>query len=123
MSVITSRATSASTAGTGTITTTTSSTSVTGQSSLFLTEVLVGQALYTSADVYIGTVSAVTSNTSLTLTANGAVAGAAQAYKVGYKPVNVPLTNTQIDTNFINLNNNKVETSTYSELIRLWLLP
>jgi hypothetical protein len=112
MAIIVTRATSALTSGTGTITTSTSSTTVTGVSTLFTTEIdYAGKALYTSADVYIGTISAIASNTSLTLTANAAVAVSGAAYKIGYLPKNSPLSNAEIDTNFINLNNNKLEFS------------
>lgn len=110
MAIIVSRATTALTSGTGTITTSTSSATVTGVGTLFTTEVdYVGKALFTSADVYIGTVSVITSNTSITLSANAAVAVSGGAYKFGYQPKNSPLSNAEIDTNFINLNNNKLE--------------
>lgn len=110
MAIIVTRATSALVSGTGTITTATNSTTVTGVSTLFTTEVdYAGKALYTSADVYIGTVASIASNTSLTLTANAAVAVSGGAYKIGYLPKNNPLSNLEIDTNFINLNNNKLE--------------
>lgn len=110
MAIIVTRATSGLASGTGTITTTTASTAVTGVSTLFTTEVdYIGKALYTSADVYIGTISAINSATSITLAANAAVAVTAGAYKFGYLPKNSPLSNAEIDTNFINLNNNKLE--------------
>jgi hypothetical protein len=110
MAIIVSRATSALVSGTGTITTATNSTTVTGVGTLFTTEVdYVGKALYTSADVYIGTVATITSNTSITLSANAAVAVSGGAYKHGYLPKNSPLSNLEIDTNFINLNNDKLE--------------
>lgn len=111
MSIIISRTTTATTAGTGVVSVSTSSATATGTGTLFLTEALVGKALFTSADVYIGTISSINSNTSITLTANAAVAVPGQSYKIGYQPINVPLTNAQIDTNFININNTKVETS------------
>ena len=110
MAIIVTRATSALVSGTGTITTSTSSTSVTGSGTLFTTEVAyAGKALYTSADVYIGTVSSITNNTTLVLSTNAAVAVSGGAYKIGYLPKNNPLSNLEIDTNFINLNNNKLE--------------
>lgn len=124
MSIITSRATTSATAGTGVISVSTSSATVTGTSTLFLTETLVGKALFTNADVYIGTISTINSNTSITLTANGAVAVPGVSYKIGYQPINTPLTNVQIDTNFINLNNDKVEsndavsTNTVNKVVR-----
>jgi hypothetical protein len=110
MAIIVSRATSALVSGTGTITTSTSSTTVTGVSTLFTTEVdYAGKALYTSADEYIGIISSITSNTVITLVSNALVAVSAGAYKIGYLPKNAPLSNLEIDTNFINLNNNKME--------------
>lgn len=110
MAIIVTRATSALVSGTGTITTSTSSTTVTGSGTLFTTEVAyAGKALYTSADVYIGTVSSITNNTTIVLSANAAVAVSGGAYKIGYLPKNNPLSNLEIDTNFINLNNNKLE--------------
>lgn len=110
MAIIVTRATSALVSGTGTITTSTSSTTVTGSGTLFTTEVdYAGKALYTSGDVYIGTISSITNNTTIVLTANAAVAVSAGAYKFGYLPKNAPLSNLEIDTNFINLNNNKLE--------------
>lgn len=110
MAIIVSRATTALISGTGTITASTASTTVTGVGTLFTTEVdYVGKALYTSADVYIGTVSSINSDTSITLTAVAAVSVTAGAYKHGYLPKNTPLSNAEIDTNFINLNNSKLE--------------
>lgn len=110
MAIIVTRATTGLVSGTGTITTSTSSTSVTGVSTLFTTEIdYVGKALYTSGDVYIGTVATITNNTTLTLSANAAVAVSGGAYKIGYLPKNSPLSNAEIDTNFINLNNTKLE--------------
>ncbi|MDP4027631.1 MAG: hypothetical protein Q8P42_01480 [Gallionella sp.] len=61
------------TARTGTISTTSGATAVTGSGTQFTTALANGQHLYTAAGVYIGTVSSITSNTALTLTA-GAVA-------------------------------------------------
>lgn len=112
MAIIVSRATTALVNGTGTITTSTTSTSVTGVGTLFTTEVdYTGKALYTSGDVYIGTIATISSNTSITLTANAAVAVTGAAYKFGYLPKNSPLSNVEIDSNFINLNNDKLELS------------
>jgi hypothetical protein len=112
MAIIVSRATAATFSGNGTITAATNSTTVNGTSTLFTSEVsYAGKALFTSADVYIGTVSSITNNTTIVLTANAAVAVTSGAYKIGYQPKGTPLTNTEIDTNFININNNKLETS------------
>jgi hypothetical protein len=71
--------------GTGTITSTTGAATVAGASTLFQTEVGVGDKIYgVVAGVYtlIGTVLSKASDTSLTLAANGAVAVTAQAYKI-----------------------------------------
>lgn len=112
MAIIVSRASTNAVAGTGTITTSTSSTAVTGSGTAFSSEVAyAGKALFTIGDVYIGTVASVASNTSLQLTANAAVAVTNGLYKIGYQPKNSPLSNAEIDTNFINLNNSKLETS------------
>lgn len=69
-------------AGTGTITTSTSTTTVTGVGTAFTTQLSVGSSLYNSADVLIGKVASIASNTSLTLSSNSAVAitGAAFQY-------------------------------------------
>lgn len=68
-------------AGTGTITSTTSTTAVTGSGTSFTTQLVVGSELYNAAGSYIGRVSAITSNTALTLAANGAVAVTAGSFK------------------------------------------
>lgn len=60
--------------GTGTITASTSSATVTGSGTSFTTQLAVGASIYNSADVLIGSVSAIASDTSLTLTSNAAVA-------------------------------------------------
>src|ERR1700730_9113291 len=68
---------------TGTITTSTVSTTVTGAGgSLFLTEISVGNIIKTAGNVVIGTVLSITSNTSLTLTANAVSTNAGIAYNV-----------------------------------------
>src|SRR5687767_1617891 len=61
-------------AKTGTITTTTSSTSVTGTNTLFTTEFQVGDKIYNSSFVLIGTIATIVSNTSLTLASNATTA-------------------------------------------------
>lgn len=111
MANITSRTTTGLISGGGTITASTSSQIVIGANTLFTTQVAyVGKALYTSGNVYIGTVQSIASDTSLILTSNAAVSNTG-AYKIGYSPKNLPLTNAEIDTNFINLNNSKLELS------------
>ena len=67
--------------GTGTITASTSSATVTGVGTAFSTELAVGSALYNSQDVLIGSVSAIASNTSLTLSSNAGVAVTAAAFQ------------------------------------------
>lgn len=108
MANITTRVTSNAVSGAGTITTSTSSVTVTGSGTSFLTAVTIGQLLYTAADVLIGTVLSIQSNTSLTLVANAAVdvsGGAYKIYSTGITTKGAPLTNQEIDANFINLNN------------------
>lgn len=67
--------------GTGTMTSTTGSAAVTGTGTAFSAEVAVGDKLYSSG-VLIGTVQTVNSNTSITLTANGAAAVTAQKFTI-----------------------------------------
>jgi hypothetical protein len=74
--------------GTGTITASTSSTTVTGSGTAFTTELAVGASIYTSADVLIGSVASIASNTSLTLTANSGVAVAAGSTFQYVAPIN-----------------------------------
>ena len=108
MANITTRVTVNSVAGAGTITCTTSSVTVTGSGTAFLTAVTIGQYLTNGAGTPIGTVLSIQSNTSLTLVANAAVAVTAGAYNIvsnGITTKNSPLTNQEIDANFINLNN------------------
>lgn len=111
MANITTRTTAGSVAGAGNITTFTNSAAVVGVSTTFTTTVKVGQALYTTGSVYIGTVHSITNATNLTLTTNAAVAGT----NIGYNIVSVgvtnkvaPLTNIEIDANFLNINNDKI---------------
>lgn len=108
MTAITTRVTNASVAGAGTITCTTASAVVTGVGTSFTTAVIIGQQLSNSGGTTIGTVLTVDSNTQITLVANAAVAVTAGAYNIvstGITTKNSPLTNAEIDTNFINLNN------------------
>jgi hypothetical protein len=67
--------------GTGTITTTTSTTSVTGVGTSFTTQLQVGSILYSSAGATIGRVTAIGSNTALTLASNASVAITGGAFK------------------------------------------
>jgi hypothetical protein len=75
-------------AGTGTITASTSSTTVTGVGSAFTTQLEVGSNLYNSADVLIGKVASIASNTSLTLSSNSGVAVAAGGAFQYINPIN-----------------------------------
>jgi hypothetical protein len=85
--------------GTGTITASTSSATVTGVGTLFTTELAVGSAIYNSQDVLIGSVSAIASNTSLTLSSNAGVAVSGGSYQY-VAPINgIPAI--QIYTNHI----------------------
>jgi hypothetical protein len=68
-------------AGTGTITSTTGAATVAGTSTLFTTEVGVGDKIY-SGSVLIGTVASIGSATALTLATNGAAAVTGAAYKI-----------------------------------------
>jgi len=74
--------------GTGTITASTSSTTVTGSGTAFTTQLAVGASLYNSADVLIGSVASIASNTSLTLTANSGVVAAAGSTFQYVSPIN-----------------------------------
>lgn len=74
------------TVGTGTITSATNSKNITGSSTLFTTQVTVGQILKTAAGVTIGTVQTIVDNTHLTLYANAYVAGSGQSYKIWTGP-------------------------------------
>ena len=77
---------------TGTITTTTSSTTVTGVGTAFTTEMAVGTALFNNSGTYIGKVASIASNTSMTLSANAAVALSGAAFKYS-APINgIPTT-------------------------------
>lgn len=68
-------------AATGTITTSVSSSTVTGVSTLFTTQLVPGRVILDSANAVIGTVLAITNDTSLTLTQNALVALTTAAYK------------------------------------------
>jgi len=108
MAAITTRVTNASVAGAGTITCSTSSPTVTGVGTAFLSAVIIGQQLTNSGGTYIGTILTVDSNTQITLVSNAAVAVSAGAYNIvstGITTKGAPLTNVEIDNNFVNLNN------------------
>jgi hypothetical protein len=119
MAAITTRAIEAIT-GTGTITATTSSATVTGSGTQFTTQTSPGFILKTTAGVTIGIVSSITSATSLTLTANAAVNVTSETYGIvtpGVTLKNSPLSNTEIDNNFLQLDSTKLErTANLSDL-------
>ena len=99
------------TAGTGTITSSLSSTAVTGVGTSFTTELVAGYVLKNNGNT-IGTVASITSNTALVLVANAttAVSGTSYTYaNPGVTVAGVALTNSQVDANFMSLNNNKLE--------------
>jgi len=122
MAAITTRVIEAVT-GTGTITSTTSSTTVTGSGTQFTTQIAPGFVLKTSAGSTIGTVSTIASNTSLTLVANASTAVTNGSYGIvspGITVKNSPLSNTEIDSNFLQLDNTKLErTNNLSDLSNL----
>ena len=68
-------------AGTGTVTVTTSSATVTGVGTAFTSQLSVGTIIYNAAGTYVGKVASIASNTSLTLSASGAVALSAATFK------------------------------------------
>ena len=72
--------------GTGTITAATNSTSLTGSSTLFTTQVGVGDKIYsyngTTTSTLIGTVASITNATTIVLVSNGAAAASATAYYI-----------------------------------------
>jgi hypothetical protein len=72
---------------TGTITVSTSSTGVTGVGTAFTSQLSVGTLIYNLAGTYVGKVASIASNTSLTLSANGAVALSGVGFKYAL-PVN-----------------------------------
>jgi len=100
------------TAGTGTITTTLISTTVTGVGTSFTTELVVGYVIKDSGGTTIGTISSITSNTIAVLGSNAAVAVTGGSYNIsnpGVTVAGVALTNSQVDANFMQLNNGKLE--------------
>lgn len=83
------------TTGTGTITTFSGNSSVFGSGTAFTTQLSVGSALYNATFTYAGTISAIISDTSLILSANGAtiISNAAFAWQNQVLPVpGVPIT-------------------------------
>ncbi len=75
------------TSGTGTVTSSTSSTELTGNSTLFLTQVFAGNKVYRESDnTLIGTVQSVTNDTTIVLTANAAQTVSAQAFYIKTDP-------------------------------------
>lgn len=68
-------------AATGTITAATNSNSVSGSGTLFTTELVAGRVIVDSSNVTIGTISSISSNTALTLTANASVAVTGGSYR------------------------------------------
>ncbi len=83
---------------TGTITSSTVSTTVTGVGTLFTTELAVGRQIWNGpGTTLIGMISAIGSNTSLTLTANAAVNIGGAAYTQGLSGGNHTITVTQTD--------------------------
>jgi hypothetical protein len=108
MASITTRVTNASVAGVGTITCNAGSPTVTGVGTSFLSSVFIGQQLTNSSSNFIGTVLTVDSNTQITLVSNAALAATAEAYNIvstGITTKGSPLSNAEIDANFVNLNN------------------
>lgn len=69
------------TSGTGSITTSTSSVTVTGNNTKFDEELLPGFGLYSSANVFIGTVNSISSNVSLTLANNAKINVTTNAFR------------------------------------------
>jgi hypothetical protein len=72
---------------TGTITVSNGGTTVTGSGTAFTTDIVVNDVLYTAAGIKIGTVSAIGSNTSLTLTAGALLAVTAGIITTSYQLV------------------------------------
>lgn len=100
------------TAGTGTITTATNSTAVTGVGTAFTTELVAGYTLKNSSGTTIGIISSITSNTAAVLVAVASVAVTAGTYNIanpGITIAGIALTNSQVDANFMRLNNGKLE--------------
>ena len=71
--------------GTGTITVGTGANTVTGLSTKFNSELIIGQKLFASDGTELGTVATIVSDTSATLEANGAAAVTGDTYKVRFE--------------------------------------
>lgn len=76
---------------TGTITTSTASSTVTGTNTLFLTEVSVGSLLYDTTGAYVGQVSTIANNTSLTLSSNSILNLTNAVYQSQHRPPDVAI--------------------------------
>lgn len=112
---------------TGTISSSTGSNTVTGTSTLFLTQLSIGSVITTQGGTAIGTVASITSNTSLTLTANASSNNTTQTYRTTGGPPS-PVDNVSIVSNhnvtvngtftcaslFISPVNNNTSTLSYS---------
>ncbi|KAF2339128.1 GEVED domain-containing protein [Flavobacterium tistrianum] len=112
---------------TGTITSSTTSNTVTGVSTLFLTQLSIGSVITTQGGAAIGTVASIASNTSLTLTANASSNNTTQTYRTTGGPPS-PVDNVSIVSNhnvtvngtftcaslFISPVNNNTSTLSYS---------
>jgi hypothetical protein len=76
------------TSGTGTVTAATNSTTITGSSTVFLSQLTIGSWIGNSTGTTVGIVSSIANNTSLTLTANANVAISGAGFT--YNPYGVP---------------------------------
>ncbi|WP_286971247.1 T9SS sorting signal type C domain-containing protein [Flavobacterium sp. UBA4854] len=83
---------------TGTIASSTASNTVTGTSTLFLTQLSVGSVITTQGGTAIGTVASIASNTSLTLLANASSTNTGQTYRTTGGPPS-PVDNVYIVSN------------------------
>jgi len=81
---------------TGTINSATNSTTITGVGTLFNTELIVGSIITNTSGTVIGTVAAIANNTSLTLSANAAIAVSNATYHL------ISINNNSKDVTFIN---------------------
>jgi hypothetical protein len=68
---------------TGTMSVTLSGTSLSGTTTAFTTELIVGSVIYNSAGIYVGTITAIASNTAATITAAAVALSSAAAKKDG----------------------------------------
>jgi hypothetical protein len=103
--------------GTGTITTATSTTTVTGVSTTFLSQIQPGYALYNNSETFIGVVSSVESDTSLTLQSNAAQVNTGINFR--YAPQTIPSVDSPIqvqDTLFTSANGGFLIESTSADI-------